>query len=83
MKYRHRKTGNIYLVLNVVTNATNAQDGQEMILYQRDNDPGSPFYVRERDEFSQKFEKIGQSEQGADIFEEMRKRVKQLQEKIN
>lgn len=54
--FRHNKTGNLYRALysKVVVNATNAQDGQEMILYERVGQPGT-FYVREYNEFLQKF----------------------------
>ena len=48
----HKKTGNIYFILRHVTNCTNAQDGQEMILYM--NKEGRLF-VRDSDEFFEKF----------------------------
>jgi len=55
-KYRHNKTGRIYHVIpGDVFNATNAQDGQKMVLYR--NDVGN-MYVRERAEFNEKFTRI-------------------------
>lgn len=47
----HRKTGNKYVVVGECLNCTNAQDGQEMVIYSRD---GRTF-VRERSEFLEKF----------------------------
>lgn len=56
--YTHIKTGNVYRVLRTCTNATNAQDGQIMVMYQRASmigDKNAPMYVRDIDEFCQKF----------------------------
>lgn len=60
--YRHKKTGRIYQVadnnnLIEVINTTNAQDGQRMVMYL---DPSKPnmIFVREKNEFNKKFEKI-------------------------
>ena len=49
----HLKSGNTYHVLDVgrIINATNAVDGQEMVLYTRNG----KFYVREKKEFEEKF----------------------------
>ena len=47
----HRKTGNKYVVVGECLNYTNAQDGQEMVIYFRD---GRTF-VREKTEFLEKF----------------------------
>ena len=47
----HRKTGNKYVVVGECLNCTNAQDGQEMVIYFRD---GRTF-VREKREFLEKF----------------------------
>lgn len=58
VKYRHKKSGNIYSVNSesgVVINCTNAQAAEKMILYK--NSDGLTF-VREVDEFFEKFEKI-------------------------
>lgn len=50
--YRHTKTGNIYRVIGEVINATNGdQDGQEMVLYERNGGT----YVREAAEFRDRF----------------------------
>lgn len=48
----HNKTGNIYQVFDTeVIDCTNARDGQLMILYYREG----KFFVREKQEFEQKF----------------------------
>lgn len=55
-QYRHRKSGDIYLVLDIsVMNATNKQAGQPMVLYQ--NEDGEKF-VRKHTEFYNKFELV-------------------------
>ena len=52
---RHKKTGNIYQRFNdVVIDCTNARDGQQMVLYYRDG----KFFVRELQEFNEKFELV-------------------------
>lgn len=51
--YRNRKNGKLYMALDTVTNATNAQDDQEMILYKP---VGSDrLFCRETNEFNVKF----------------------------
>lgn len=57
--YRHKKTGKLYQVADTmgflkVINTTNAQDGQEMVMYL---DPKKPnkIFVREKKEFEEKF----------------------------
>ena len=54
--YKHKKTGNIYYVFKYdkLINTTNANDGQEMVFYGR----LGKFYVREKNEFYEKFEII-------------------------
>jgi len=47
----HKKTGNVYQVVGECLNCTNAQDGQEMVIYAKD---GKTF-VREKREFLEKF----------------------------
>jgi len=54
--YKNVKTGNIYKLLGVVINSTNAQDGQQMVMYQQE--VGSQVYVREYTEFYKKFEEF-------------------------
>ena len=51
-KVKHLKTGNIYTVKGEIINATNAQSGQVMVLYERNGVE----YVRARREFLRKFE---------------------------
>lgn len=57
--YKHKKTGQLYQVADTmgfleVINTTNAQDGQEMVMYL---DPKKPnkIFVMERKEFDEKF----------------------------
>ena len=58
--YKHKKTGKLYQVADTdtmgleVINTTNAQDGQEMVMYL---DPKKPnkIFVREKKEFNEKF----------------------------
>ncbi len=56
--FKHLKTGNIYYVIrDDVINCTNANDDQIMVMYRRDDLPDKVF-VREKNEFFQKFEEI-------------------------
>jgi len=58
MDYTHIKSGRTYEVLSLTTvNATNAQDGQIMVLYTGDRRDGSGkgIFVREFKEFQLKF----------------------------
>lgn len=50
--YKHKKTGNLYWKVGECINATNANDGQQMVLYR--NADGMKF-VREVNEFYEKF----------------------------
>ena len=55
VKYKHLKTGNIYRACEyMATNATNANDGQLMMVYTN----GDKIFVREAEEFLKKFELI-------------------------
>ncbi|MCF0126011.1 MAG: DUF1653 domain-containing protein [Clostridia bacterium] len=54
-KYRHIKTGNIYLVLGTVLDCTNARDGNKMVFYENDK---NQVFVRDLYEFLEKFEKV-------------------------
>lgn len=64
--YVHLKTGNQYLVIHRgLINATNAQNGQRMVLYTpyvKDRDH-VPWYIREESEFDAKFREIGPEDQ--------------------
>ena len=58
MKAIHLKTGNEYIVYDqFVINATNANNGQRMVLYgkKKENSDEIQLYVRENIEFFQKF----------------------------
>lgn len=56
MKFRHKKTGNIYRVIALGIDATNSRDGRHVVVYCPDN--GTAVYVRDQSEFDEKFEKI-------------------------
>lgn len=65
--WKHLKTGNLYTIFNLATNCTNAQDGQSMVIYRRHNpemsaDISFKYFVRELEEFKQKFEFISEVE---------------------
>ena len=51
MLYRNNKNGKLYTYLTTCINATNSSDGQEMILYAKDD----LLFVREKQEFFKKF----------------------------
>ena len=59
MEYVHLKTGHVYDVLTTdAINATNAQDGQTVVIYigeRRDGSNKKTVYVRELTEFNKKF----------------------------
>lgn len=56
-RYKNNKNGNMYVVIHPdITNCTNANDGQKMVLYNKVDDRyGKEPYVRETNEFLQKF----------------------------
>lgn len=57
--YTHKKTGKLYVTQRVgVINATNAQDGQKMVIYRAFGvtSLADHWYVREEAEFMAKFE---------------------------
>lgn len=49
----HKKTGNRYLVVGCAINATNENEGQVVVQYQKDGQ----HFIREESEFLEKFEK--------------------------
>ncbi len=55
MIYKNKKTGNTYLIGGEVTNTTNEQDGQIMIMYQSTDLTDDTIFVREKTEFFEKF----------------------------
>jgi len=60
-KYINIKTGNEYFVLDFAVNATNEQDGQDMVIYtlaETAHYPTRKNYVREIEEFEVKFKKV-------------------------
>lgn len=70
-EYVHKKTGNLYTVIQLVlndsfipvelVNSTNAQSGRHMVVYRRSEAPKC-FFVREEDEFLERFSKVTASE---------------------
>lgn len=57
-RFRNIKTGDIYVVKTFdAINATNANDGQKMVIYYKEGKPRE-LYPRERTEFFEKFEPI-------------------------
>jgi hypothetical protein len=54
MIWIHKKTGNYYEVLAEGIDCTNNRDGTEVVIY-RNVGENSPFYVREKAEFLEKF----------------------------
>lgn len=53
--YIHKKTGKRYLMLAHGIDCTNSRDGVPVVIYCPDDDENTIF-VRERDEFYEKFE---------------------------
>lgn len=54
--YLNKKTGYVYRVLGVATDATNARDGNTVVIYERyAADYSMEFFVRDLDEFKVKF----------------------------
>lgn len=60
--WRNKKNGNVYEVLQEATDCTNARDGKEVFIYQP-LDKREFFFVREKEEFFQKFEKVEKKEE--------------------
>lgn len=57
--YRHKKSGKLYAVEALVTNCTNAQDGERMVLYRAHHASLTPkLFAREIKEFLEKFEVV-------------------------
>ena len=56
--YLHKKTGKRYFATCEVTDCTNSRDGTISVLYSLDTDDEGGFFVREKQEFLEKFERI-------------------------
>lgn len=55
-KYKNKKTGQIYILLREIVDATNSREGKTVVLY---IEPVQHrMYVRDTDEFLEKFEVI-------------------------
>jgi len=59
MKFRHKKSGNIYRLLAYGVCKTDAYDGAPLVIYCPDDD-GNTIYVRDEKEFFEKFEEISE-----------------------
>jgi len=55
MKYKHKKTGKIYKHLAIAIDCTNERDGLPVVVYAPD-DEAHTVYIREQQEFIEKFE---------------------------
>lgn len=57
---RHKKSGQLYVAVCIVTNCTNAQDGERMVLYRKKLELTTParWFTREIEEFLEKFEPV-------------------------
>lgn len=55
--YKNNKNGNLYRVLHVATDRTNAREGAKVIVYSPVDDP-SEIAVRDESEFYEKFTKV-------------------------
>ena len=53
--YENIKTGKVYNILNVATDATNGNEGALYMVYRSIEDDPEQLYVREYDEFNEKF----------------------------
>lgn len=58
MKYKHTKTGGIYRQLAVALDTTNSREGKLVVVYCLDVAADYAIYVRDQDEFNQKFEPV-------------------------
>ena len=58
MKFRNKKTGVLYVLFAFAIDTTNERDGTQVVLYHKDSKRLKPFYVREYNEFFDKFEEI-------------------------
>jgi hypothetical protein len=54
LKYRHKKSGEIYIKLAEGTDCTNSRDGTPVVIYSKAIH-GEPVHVRETAEFYEKF----------------------------
>lgn len=57
MRYRHKKTGNIYRHLAWATDCTNERDGTSVVIYCPDDDEHT-IYVRDAKEHEEKFDML-------------------------
>lgn len=57
-RYRNKKTGQIYIFIREIIDATNSREGKTVVLYI--NPVTLKMYARDTDEFLEKFEKMGE-----------------------
>lgn len=55
--FRNKKTQQYYKVESIAIDATNARDGSTVVVYRRSS-TYSPIFVRDMDEFKEKFEEV-------------------------
>lgn len=55
--YRNKKTQQYYRIENIAVDCTNDRDGRSVIVYIRDG-TYSPVFVRDLEEFKEKFEEV-------------------------
>ena len=55
IRFRHKKTGKFYALLAHGCDCTNSRAGTPVVVYSPEEDPHA-IYVREREEFYEKFE---------------------------
>jgi hypothetical protein len=53
--YRHKKTGKLYYVIDMGRDCTNSRDGVRVVIYRDPNDDTLPLFVREVNEFHERF----------------------------
>ena len=59
MVFKNKKKGTLYKLIGTAINCTNAQDGQIMLIYEPIEQTNEHLvFVRERNEFYEKFEQI-------------------------
>lgn len=66
----HKKTGHVYTVVSFAINATNKDDGREMIIYERNEE----LFVREIGEFVEKFSLTRLSKVAENVSEQQEKK---------
>ena len=58
MEYKHLKTGNIYAMLGIGIDNSQGRKGTKVAIYKPITKPTDKTYIRELDEFNEKFKPI-------------------------